>query len=283
VTLKVLVIGRGEAVPSVVSNGHTLEFTPHAGLAPDFLSPEPYSFVFMHLGPGNPEARQAIPAWLNDGWGDRVIGFSGGSIPAWCDTLPIATVEGLPSRKSFFELHWGAVPPDFGGDAAELLSLLSGNRCETLVSLAVLCQGYLAVHAAFTGPERLGAEPEEVLNALAQMGWDAHGGKIKPGELESRAAPSDVSDLMAEVSAPGWWQRVWDLGEGADVHLHKWAALVARLENECARRDTPETPKEIGALLDAIQPAAGNGDRGQAVPPVIVSRAYTAIAGILSK
>jgi hypothetical protein len=284
VTLKVLVIGRVEEKESrVVSNGHTLEFTPHAGLAPDFLSPEPYSFVFMHLGPGNREARPAISKWVGEGWAHKVIGFSGGHIPTWCAALPITTVERLPSRHSFLELHWGAVRTDFSGPAAELLSLLSGNRCDTLVALAVLCQGYLSVHAVHTGPERLGEEPDEVLNALSQMGWDEKVGEIGRGELESWAAPSGVGDLMAEVSAPAWWRKVWDLGEGAEAHPHKWAALVARLEHECARRDTPATPGEIGTLLEAIQPTAVVGAGGRAIPPDVVSRAYTAITGILSK
>jgi hypothetical protein len=279
-TLKVLVIGKGEEAPRAVSNGHTLEFVYHAGLAPDFRSLQQYSFVFMHLGPLNPEARHAIESWSAKGWREKVIGFSGGDIPAWCAALHITTAQRLPNRNSILELHWGAVRPDFAGPAAELLSLLSETRCETLVALAVLCQGYLAVHAVHAGPEGRGGEPEEVRVALSQMGWDALGGKIERGELESWAAPSSVRDLMAEVSAPAWWLKVWEPGGGADTHLQKWEALVARLETECARGDTPQ---EIRTLLDAIRPDDDKDSRAQAVAPDIVSRAYTAITDILSK
>lgn len=279
-TLRVLVIGKGrEDAPRAMSNGHTLEFVHHAGLKPDFLSLQPYSFVFMHLGPLNPEARDAIESWSVNGWRGKVIGFSGGDIPAWCDALHIATIERLPNRNSFLELHWGAVRPDFAGTAVELLSLLSETRCETLVTLAVLCQGYLAVHAVHAGPEGLGREPEEVRVALSQMGWDALGGKIGQGELESWATPLAVRDLMAEVSAPAWWLKVWEPGAGADTHLQQWEALVARLETESARGDTPQ---EIRALLDAIRPD-DKGSRAKAVGPDVVSRAYTAIADIISK
>jgi hypothetical protein len=283
VTLKVLVIGKGAAEPQSVSNGHTLEFAHHAGLAPDFLSLQPYSFVFMHLGPLNPEARDAIRTWSASGWREKVIGFSGGDIPSWCDGLAVDAIERMPNRNSFLELHWGAVGPDFAGTAAELLALLSGNSCETLVSLAVLCQGYLALYAAHTGPEGLSGEPDEVRDALSEMGWDALGGKLGRGELESWAAPSNVKDLVAEVSAPGWWRKVWKLEGDAGARLKRWDAVVARLRNECARRGTPETPKEIAALLDVLRPDEGDGAPGPAVPPVIVSNAYRAIAGILSK
>lgn len=280
-TLKVLIIGRGDGPAAQVANGHTLEFTPHGGLPPDFLPLRQYDFVFMHLGPANPEAQAAIAAWSSQGWGGKVVGISGGEVPAWGEKLAIPTIEGVANRQNLYDLHWASVHPDFDGDAYELTSLLNQEQCEVLTSLAILCQGYLAVHAAAAGEAALAHAPEEVSAALALMGWGALGDKIRRNEPEA-VLPSNLGSMLAEVVHPDWWLGAWGL---SGLHGDEgWAALADSLEKECAKRGAAGVPGEIGDLLDVMRPAAGGGAReSREIRPAAVSRAYLAITDLFSK
>jgi len=281
VTLNVLVIGRGDSPGTQVTNGHTLEFTRHGGVPPDFLSLQQYDFVFMHLGPANPEAQAAIATWSSQGWGGKLIGISGGDVPVWSEKLAIPTIEGMANRQNLYDLHWATVRSDFGGDAYELASLLNQEQCEVLTSLAILCQGYLAVHAASAGEAALAHAPEEVSAALSLMGWDALNDKIRRNEPEA-VLPSNLGLVLTEVVHPGWWLGAWGLS--GVLGDERWAALADSLEKECAKQGAAEVPKEIGDLLDVMRPVVADSAREfHEIRPVTVSRAYLAITDLFSK
>jgi hypothetical protein len=246
--LTILIVGRGTAPDVQKGSGHSLEFRASARVASGILSLDPYDFVFQHLGPSNPEALAAINEWAAKGWHKKIVAFSGGAVPKDVKDLDVALIEGVPGRQSILDLAWSAIPSDFSGDARELLLLLRPSPPELLSAVAILCQGYLAVHFYKNKTDTDLVEPRE---ALTDIGLD----KIMGDASHELVNAGDVSD-------PRWWRRVF-AGQRVETEM-----AIAR---EWGVPSIADCPTAIGELIASI---FGNEPIGAKV----VGGAYLAIA-----
>lgn len=241
--LRILVIGRGgDAVR--VGNDHELEFklsalTGEGGI----IDIKGYDFVFLHLSTRQKEAVKAIEKWDSK----KIVGYSGGVIKEVWHQYKLHSISNLEDREAIINLNWHAIPIDFDKSVGELIKLLT-RRLELLSVLAILCQGYLAVHARARGLKN-------IKEALDQMGWPAFAestaGVALLGANEEREAKK------IQVAETKWWTEVVNMGE---------PEMKESLEAECEG----ELAKPIEELVTAIF----KGD----IPERIVAAGYCAIA-----
>jgi hypothetical protein len=275
-SLRILIVGRGDAPSQHLPNGHTIEFKPNAISGDGHLLLENFDFVFQHLSPANPESEEAIKDWTNRGWKSKIIGFSGGRVPAALTKLPIPQLEYLSGRQSIINLGWSAVPVSFSGDAQEIVALLKPRKVELLPALAILCQGYLAVHAAYVGPSAADWSAEEISPALDQMGWSKLASGIADGQPLIRPDIGSEKDRVRERS---WWLGIFDLlDDRKQLKPDLWLAFKDSLSQECAKGSKSGLPDGLSNLINTLE--AGDGS---VAPPVIVARAYSAIGQQLSR
>lgn len=219
--LLILVVGRGERPEEIGPNSHRFRFIRSSQLRDGILSIESVDFVFQHLGSANPEAAIAIADWVGKKYRSRVIGFRGGKISEEWQSKGVAL---MPDVGDVTALPWAAIPEDFKGDAVELARLLRPESLDLLPAIAILCQGYLAVHAA----HRQLAESDSISDALAEMGWD------------DQKHRSLVRDSILNVQDAGWWLDVLDLrtdqtgtaAQAAKVDPARWGDFVERVAAE---------------------------------------------------
>lgn len=136
----------------------------------------------------------------------------------------------------------------------ELQRLFCTRRFEYLSALAILCQGYLAVHAEKEGDEW---GPPEIKDAIKQMGWPAFVDSRGPG---THLLGSDLASKRGVVSDPGWWSNIF---EGAQTEVERGIA------REWGVDDINSCPA-LKNLVDAIY---GTGS----IAPAVVANAYCAI------
>ena len=237
-SLKCLVIGRGEGHEQV-RGGHRVEFRVCATVKADPESPivnirNSYDFVFIHAR--NIEAKRAIQDfWHQQGYKDKVVGISAGSIPDEFREIGVAEVTGVHDQADVRGWAWEQVPADFSGTAQELVSLLQVRERALVAALCILCQGYIAAHA-----ERIGKRwgPPEIETVLGDMGWN---------EEVAAACSESLRDKRALVqSGAAWWRPVFGQLERA--------SLVQRIGEELAARDFNSNPsyKPIVTLIQQI-------------------------------
>lgn len=140
--------------------------------------------------------------------------------------------------------------------------LLPPKRVRLLYALAILCQGYLAVHAR---KDDGGWGPKELVPALRQMGWldfmDGPGKSLLAGDLERR---------QSEVCRAGWWLELFELWKDDCIVPDKWEGLEESVKKEWGK-DTASLPEEVAGLLSALRDGDDVGD------PKIVADAYCSI------
>ena len=127
-----------------------------------------------------------------------ILRYTGGSPREgeanWIVARPlIGKAEAVTSREASEIMKW----VDLGcpNEESGLPSLLRRNQDKVLPALAILCQGYLAVHAK--QPDMVKAWG--IGGALAKMGWD------------EKKHPDLVRDKIQDVEKPGWWLDVFEL------------------------------------------------------------------------
>ncbi|HEX8163569.1 MAG TPA: hypothetical protein VF538_16990 [Pyrinomonadaceae bacterium] len=268
-SLKIMVVGRGTALGERVANGHSLEFVASARADSGIIPLEDCDFVFQHLSPANPEAADAVTEWINKGWKKRIVGFSGGKVPRELRRLDVPQLERLSGRQSILDLAWSAVPSDFSGDAHELLKLLNPRQIEILAALAILSQGYLAVHAACQNlgqPDRLS---EDVAVALERMGMNA---LVAGGKGIASLLPPELREEKNKVQRVSWWVEMFGvLDEGERVAPGKWKEFENSLREEWDEASKGALPDPLRGLLDAMRSAP------EIAEPDVVARAYCEI------
>lgn len=255
-SLRVLVVGRGDRIGIQGSNSHNFSFRSRARSQDGhIIEIQNFDFVFQHLGPANREAADAIREWQQAGFGSRTIGFSGGGLPKRWQLYGIVLMERIGDVVS---LPWHLVPENFAGNAGDLVKLLTIESLEFLPALAILCQGYLAVHAkkdtCLTDPN--------VKDALRQMGWSS--------EMHASIVNAEVST----VQDPAWWLEIFDIKTSAPAgHMPKsgeknWDLFLDKIGQEWG----PD--KESFLRSDLIHTLRENRSL---VVPQIVAKAYLQI------
>lgn len=243
--LKILVVGRGQGENNL-PNGHSVKFIRTARSDSGFVSLVNFDFAFQHVGTSNPEAEEAIKYWQRKGDGSKVIALSGGKMPPQFSNLGVPPLEDVGSQETFIGLNWDAVPSNFSVSAKDLLELLKPQPRMILPALSILCQGYLAVHAAYGGPDK-DWNDENITLALEQMGWK---------QLIEKPDMSQIVETLRGQHATtenikDWWQPVL-------VHVKAPAdeasrgtkeALIEQLRREWRKDSLPE---EVSKLVETI-------------------------------
>jgi hypothetical protein len=203
------------------------------------------------------------------------VDFSGGQVPSKLSSQPIPQIEHLLDRQSIINLAWAAVPSNFNGDAQELLELLKPQKLELLPTLAILCQGYLAVHAASADSEVPDWKSEDISQALDQMGWSVLVSRMDSTGLLIRP---NLGTEKNNVRKQSWWLQTFGvLDECQKLIEDKWIGFKNDLMQECGKGAKAGIPAELNILLDAL------GKEESMVEPKVVADAYSAIAIQLSK
>jgi hypothetical protein len=232
--LTILVTGRESGVKNV-ANGHVLVMVPSSAAGNVVVRLDDHDFVFQHAN--NSETDRALRFWNDQGWREKVVLFSGGSVKKeYCDQ----GFAVLDRTINVSMLDWSGVPRDFRGVAAELLRLLSMEGIEVLPAIAILCQGYLAVHAAYGDGQGM----EEVEMALRSMGWDAH---KHAGLVKSQEKLEAVNDLA-------WWLDTFEVRQGDELNVSEWQKLLERFEGEWGRAPgLKELEKGLMTTLERLE------------------------------
>ncbi len=146
-------------------------------------------------------------------------------------------------------LNWAASDP-----RAALPAILQPPRSlEFLSALAILCQGYIAVHVK----QSEGADQRQVSEALKIMGWD-------PGKHIGL-----VQEDPATVEDPGWWLDTFGVRSGEKIEPDKWDNFVKSVVREWGPGHKDFLQGEFIRSLGSNQPLTS---------PRLVAEAYLAIA-----
>src|SRR5207249_1497516 len=117
-SLKLLVIGRGEKSACEVENEHLLDFV---ATATDEViqAAAQYEFLFLHLN--NPEAEKAVADWIELKASEKLVGFSGGTrVPDKFQSWNYPFVPSLTTRQAVLDLNWKAIQRDIPPTASAL-------------------------------------------------------------------------------------------------------------------------------------------------------------------
>ena len=131
-----------------------------------------------------------------------------------------------------------------GGDLNQLKRFFVHEVQEHLSALALLCEGYLAVHA----------EDTDISSTLDLMGWTEFR-KLEKGQNLGR---QDLSNKKSIVQCSQWWLDVFERESFDDAVKKEWKYKTR----------TEEIPTALNGLLEAIL----EGDT--VVPPKMVADAY---------
>lgn len=151
--------------------------------------------------------------------------------------------EYLQVKRFFDELDKGT--KDF--------SLLKRSMFVFLTALAILCQGYLAVHAEYKEQDK-----DWISIALEQMGWNSVDKSMIPASLGKKESTEKVRN-------PSWWWTVFE----RDFEDRK--TLLAAVKKEWDESSDKEISKELEDLVKLI------AAKREVKPPKMVARAYLAL------
>jgi hypothetical protein len=162
-----------------------------------------------------------------------------------------------------------------------------------LSTLAVLCKGYLTVHAAAHAMKEHGLATDFALSdideALKEIGWD----ELQEDREAVQNMIGGLSDHVSLVRSPEWWRKPFlgeDMGDSsswqaklkkfAGVAHKEWAqikALVQPLptEEQALATHLGESFKAVQALLDAIKLDDTE------IQPGVVAKAYLSMSEVL--
>ena len=126
-----------------------------------------------------------------------------------------------------------------------------------LTTFAILCQGYLAVHAEYKEQDK-DWKNQDITPALEQMGWNSVDKSMIPRRLGKK-------EKIAKVRNPGWWWIVFE----TDIEERK--SLLATIEKEWDTSRDKEISKELEDLVKLIV------EENEVKPPKMVAKAYLAL------
>ena len=205
--------------------------------------------------------------------GNRLILFSGGKIEQDAERLLASCSASQRDGVDYVVSAWcdpeTAIDWDNvhrGSQTLRGLVLNAGGASQCLAALAVLCQGFLAVHGA-SGPEATG----NVKAALDTMGWTdfCEQRRLQEGEkfeeyrrtLSSKVEDIDkkywldpfIAEAVAGVAEPvslaDLVQKEWKNEKGADTDV---VSLIRQIETN-GTVDADQVAKAYSALVDQLK------------------------------
>jgi hypothetical protein len=145
-----------------------------------------------------------------------------------------------------------------GGNPGRLRHFFEHEVQEILPALAILCEGYLAVHAECKSDKDW--TDDDIAPALERMGWTDF--MAREGENLSLIKPSLGSQADIElVRGLDWWKGIFE----------DTASLKQRLEVEWREVTNSPVPNAVSELLKIIS------QETEIAPPKAVAKAYCAI------
>lgn len=139
----------------------------------------------------------------------------------------------------------------------KVFSLLKRSMFVFLTALAILCQGYLAVHAEYKEQDN-DWKDQDISIALEQMGWNSVDKSLIPRRLGKK-------EKIEKVRNPGWW---WTL---FDRDFEEKKGLLTTVKKEWDESSDKEISKELENLVKLIVATR------EVKPPKMVARAYLAL------
>lgn len=136
-------------------------------------------------------------------------------------------------------------------------NLLKRSMFVFLTALAILCQGYLAVHAKYKEQDK-DWKDQDISIALEQMGWNSVDKSLIPRRLGKK-------EKIEKVRNPGWWWTVFE------TDIEDRTSLLAAIQKEWDTSSDKEISKELEDLIKLI--VADN----EVKPPEMVAKAYLAL------
>jgi len=144
------------------------------------------------------------------------------------------------------------------------------STLEVLPALAILCQGFLAVHAVYD--EGTGAwEPPETGAALNQMGW----AEVMTNSSLLAVLPPDLGNRKSIVAKAKWWLEVFGYNGDLESQVNE---LKQQVNKEWAPDSETDEPAKVSHLLDDFQE---QGERS--LTPGWVAGAFVEIAERLGR
>lgn len=143
------------------------------------------------------------------------------------------------------------------GKKTEKPACLGSPATFILATFAILCQGYLAVHAEYKEQDK-DWKNQDIAPALEQMGWNTVDKSLIPSSLGEKEKVKKVRD-------PGWWWTVFDI----DIEDRK--SLLAAIQKEWGKSNDKEIPKDLEDLVKLIIA------KREVKPPKMVAKAYLAL------
>ena len=137
--------------------------------------------------------------------------------------------------------------------------LLPPQGASDLIALAILCQGYLSVHAEHKEPNK-DWKDQDIAIALEQMDWNSVDKSLIPPSFGKK-------ESIKKVRNPGWW---WTAFE-ADFKNKDKKSLPVAIQKEWDTSSDKEISKELEDLIRLIV------EENEVKPPKMVARAYLAL------
>jgi len=261
---KIIIVGREGT--NEERAGHYFSFIAKANTDDGFVSLDDWDFVLQHISSGNPEWGGAIKYWKQKGWESKIVGISGGDPTSGRSArgareLDVPFIGGVPDASSIVGLIVDNIPADYSGNAVLLVNMLSGRESlQILPALAILCQGYLAIHAAN------GEEENDLLKpALNQMGW------FDLGDDREKIDES-LSKNKEQVKSANWWLAPFGL-DGLEMDDSKWNEFEEKFRNE------KEDVGEEG--WDTVQKFINENIRNGDFKPETIANVYCSLVSML--
>ena len=117
-----------------------------------------------------------------------------------------------------------------------------------LPALAILCQGYLAIHAEEIGTEQDGQDPifEQALN---KMGWINF---REANESISSSIRRDLESKRNKVRQPRWWLETFGLLNEKDqtVLQHEWTQFKEAIKQELEGKENQTIARLLAAMFN---------------------------------
>ncbi|MBL7204165.1 MAG: hypothetical protein ISS63_07530 [Desulfobacteraceae bacterium] len=137
--------------------------------------------------------------------------------------------------------------------------------------LAILCQGYLAVHAEYAGSGKDWNE-KDLRAALEKMGWYA----LKEGHSRF-LVPNNLASKIDTVRKADWWLGAFDVfdekaEQKKEIVEEKWAAFENKLKREWEGLEEFKMPAEVEGFVHSLH------DQRSVDRPEWVAKVYCAVA-----
>lgn len=183
----------------------------------DVSTPSKVSLVLLHDSNKEEWRNLNCPA-------GQVIRYTGGSPPVhsqthefWIRERSITSNKDAINQSEALEIIAWLTSDKRGHSTERLPDILQSPRViELLPAIAILCQGYLAVHA----------ECPEIEEALELMGWN------NLSESNKTALIGNLKGQVETITAPQWWLEVFGLWDSAKERAAQDAEIWDQFEQK---------------------------------------------------